>query len=243
VDTSTLKVSGRLPSGKDPETFAMDPDGEFLYVSNEDDNLVTVINIAKQKAVKEIPVGVEPEGVAVSPDGRWVISTSETTNMVHWIDRASLEIKDNTLVDPRPRSALFTADTQQLWVTSEIAGSLTIFDVATRQAVKKLSFKIPGVTQEKIQPVGIRVDKDRRYGYVALGPSNRVAVIDAQKLVVIDYLLVGQRVWNLEFSPDQKRLYTTNGVSNDISIIDLEKHKVLKSVAVGHYPWGLAVKP
>jgi YVTN family beta-propeller protein len=55
--------------------------------------------------------------------------------------------------------------------------------------------------------------------------------------------LVGQRVWNLAFSPDQKQLYTTNGISNDVSIINLVEQKVVKSVAVGRYPWGVAVKP
>ena len=77
---------------------------------------------------------------------------------------------------------------------------------------------------------------------MALGPANRVAVIDAQDLEVEDYLLVGQRVWQLAFSPDEKFLYTTNGVSNDISVIDVEDEKVVKSVAVGSFPWGVAVK-
>ena len=115
--------------------------------------------------------------------------------------------------------------------------------MASRRIVKKISFKIPGVSAEKIQPVGLKVDIQRRWAYVALGPANRVAIIDAKTFKVKDYLLVGQRVWNLAFSTDQKRLYTTNGVSNDISIIDLERHKVLKSVAVGRFPWGIAVKP
>jgi YVTN family beta-propeller protein len=78
---------------------------------------------------------------------------------------------------------------------------------------------------------------------VALGPANRIAVVNAQTFAVESYLLVGQRVWNLAFSPDQKRLYTTNGKSNDISIIDLEAQKVTKSVGVGTEPWGVAVKP
>jgi PQQ-dependent catabolism-associated beta-propeller protein len=163
--------------------------------------------------------------------------------MAHWIDRKTLTIVDNTLVDPRPRACAFTDDSQQLWVSSEIAGTVSVLDTATRQPVGKISFKIPGVTQEKIQPVGIRIDPDRRYAYIALGPSNRVAVVDAKTYQVIEYWLVGQRVWNLAFSPDHKRLYTTNGVSNDISIIDLEARKVVKSVAVGQYPWGVAVKP
>jgi len=125
LDTSTLKVVGKLPSGEDPETFALGPEGKHLFVSNEDDNQVTVIDIAAKKAVKVIPVGVEPEGIAASPDGAWVVSTSETTNMAHWIDRKTLNIVDNTLVDPRPRACAFTDDSQQLWVSLEIAGTVT----------------------------------------------------------------------------------------------------------------------
>ena len=67
-------------------------------------------------------------------------------------------------------------------------------------------------------------------------------MIDAQTFEVEDYLLVGQRVWQLAFSPDEAFLYSTNGVSNDISVIDVAGEKVLKSVPVGSYPWGVAVK-
>lgn len=163
--------------------------------------------------------------------------------MLHWIDTKSMAITDNTLVDPRPRAVNFTADSQQLWATSEMAGTLTVLDANTKQIVKNIHFEIPGVTNDKIQPVGVVIDKDRNRGYVALGPANRVAVVNAKTFEVERYLLVGQRVWNLAFSPDQKRLYTTNGISNDISIIDLDEQKVTKSVGVGLYPWGVAVKP
>jgi PQQ-dependent catabolism-associated beta-propeller protein len=243
INSETFLEEGQLPSGKDPETFALDPESQFAYVSNEDDSLVTAIDIEQRKAIKEIPVGVEPEGITVSPDGKWVASASEATNMVHWIDRKSLEVVDNTLVDPRPRALSFTADSQQLWVTSEMAGTVTVIDVATRKIIKQIKFAVTGVTDDKIQPVGVVIDGKRQWAYVALGPANRVAVINAQTLEAEKYLLVGQRVWNLAFSPDQKRLYTTNGISNDMSIIDLEAHKVTKSVGVGLYPWGVAVKP
>ena len=91
--------------------------------------------------------------------------------------------------------------------------------------------------------MGVVIDKERRHAYVALGPANRVAVINAQSFEVEKILLVGQRVWNLAFSPDQKRLYTTNGTSNDMSIIDLDSQTVTKSIGVGTYPWGVVVKP
>jgi PQQ-dependent catabolism-associated beta-propeller protein len=153
-----------------------------------------------------------------------------------------MEITDNVLVDQRPRAATFTADGAEVWVSSEIGGTVSVIDNATRAIKHKIGFEIPGVPAESIQPVGVAVTSDRSKAFVALGPANRVAVIDAQTFEVKDYLLVGQRVWQLAFSPDEKFLYTTNGVSNDISVIDVDAEKVTKSVAVGAYPWGVAVK-
>ncbi|WP_198245643.1 PQQ-dependent catabolism-associated beta-propeller protein [methane-oxidizing endosymbiont of Gigantopelta aegis] len=242
IDTQTLKPVGYLPSGEDPETFAINPAGDRLYVSNEDDSLVTVIDIKQAKAIKTIPVGVEPEPVAVSPDEKWVVSASEATNMVHWIKQETLTVEDNTLVDPRPRGLSFSADSQRLWVTSELGGTVTVLDTISHKKIKTIQFSIPGVSDDKIQPVGVIVDNTNQWALVALGPANRVALINAQSLEVEKYFLVGQRVWNLAFSPDQKKVYTTNGVSNDISIIDLDKMKVIRSIAVGRYPWGLVIK-
>jgi YVTN family beta-propeller protein len=55
------------------------------------------------------------------------------------------------------------------------------------------------------------------------------------------YLLVGQRVWQLVFTPDEKLLFTTNGNSNDVSVIDVPSLTVVKSMPVGMSPWGVAV--
>ena len=60
---------------------------------------------------------------------------------------------------------------------------------------------------------------------------------------VIKYLLVGQRVWQLAFTPDQKTLLSTNGVSNDVSFINVDKLKVEKSIKVGRFPWGVVISP
>ncbi len=66
-------------------------------------------------------------------------------------------------------------------------------------------------------------------------------MIDAATKQIEKYLLVGQRVWQLAFTPDGKFLYTTNGVSNDVSVIDVAALKVVKSIAVGSFPWGVAI--
>ncbi len=100
-----------------------------------------------------------------------------------------------------------------------------------------------GLRAEAIQPVGIQFTKDDSTAFVAMGPANRVAVIDTKTYKVRKYLLVGQRVWQMAFTPDQKYLLTTNGLSNDISVIDVASLDVVKSIPVGRLPWGVVVSP
>ena len=79
--------------------------------------------------------------------------------------------------------------------------------------------------------------------FVALGPANRVAVIDTATKEVKNYILVGQRPWHGEISPDGKKYYVANGLTNDLTVIDVESLKAEKSVPVGRLPWGVAIMP
>jgi PQQ-dependent catabolism-associated beta-propeller protein len=205
--------------------------------------MVTVIDLEKRASIAEISVGIEPEGLTVSPDAKILVCTSETTSMVHFIDTASHEIVGNLLVGSRPRFSTFKADGSELWVSSEIGGGVAIIDPATRQLKQRIGFEIPGLRSEAIQPVGINLTRDGKLGFVALGPANRVAVVDGLTHQVLKYLLVGQRVWHGAFTPDEKYLLVTNGVSNDVSIIDVASLKVIKSIQVGELPWGIAFGP
>ena len=74
-------------------------------------------------------------------------------------------------------------------------------------------------------------------------PATLTAGRDAIHQEVLDYLLVGARVWQLDLDKDEKHLYTTNGVSGDVSVIDVEDLKVIKSIKVGRYPWGVVIDP
>ena len=155
----------------------------------------------ERKALAQIPVGVEPEGMGVSPDGKIVVNTSETTNMAHFIDTDKREVVANVLVDARPRYAEWKSDGSEVWVSAE----------SRRHGERHRSGKAYGhgqdhilrawaFTREAIQPVGIRLHQGRQARLSsALGPANRVAVVNAVTHEVEKYLLVGQRVWQLAF--------------------------------------------
>ncbi len=57
IDAATQQVVDSLPSGPDPELFTQDAAGKILYVANENDNTVTIIDLEKR--------------ARVSPSSRW----------------------------------------------------------------------------------------------------------------------------------------------------------------------------
>ena len=243
IDPDTGALLHNLPSGEDPEQFALGPDGRKLFIANENNAATTVIDVETRKVLGQIDVGIEPEGMAVSPDASIAVTTSETTNMVHWIDTKTLQSNDATPVGQRPRYAKFSKDGKLLWVSSEVGGTVSIIDVASRKVIHTINFAIPALSKDRIQPVGIALSSDGRYAFVALGPADRVAVVDAKTYDVKDYLLVGRRVWQLAFTPEEDLLFTTNGVSGDVTAIDVAKLRPTHSIKVGRFPWGVVVRP
>lgn len=243
IDPVSGEILHDLPSGEDPEQFVLHPDGKHLYIANEDDAITTVVDVDSRTVVAQISVGIEPEGMAVSPDGKIVITTSETTNMAHWIDTETQTLFANTLVDSRPRDANFVKNGAELWVSAEIGGTVTVFSSADQTELAKIRFEIPGVLPELIQPVGFVLTKDEKTAFVALGPSNHVAVINAETYTVEDYILVGRRVWHMDFNGDQSQLFTTNGVSGDVTVIDVASRTAVQTIPVGRFPWGAAYRP
>jgi DNA-binding beta-propeller fold protein YncE len=101
----------------------------------------------------------------------------------------------------RPRYAEFKQDGAELWVSSEIGGTVSVIDPVMRALKNKITFDIRGMRREAIQPVGINITRDGKIAFVALGPANRIAVVDGTTHKIIKYLLVGQRVWHMALTP------------------------------------------
>jgi PQQ-dependent catabolism-associated beta-propeller protein len=243
MDPETGEILHDLPSGEDPEQFVLHPNNRHLYIANEDDAITTVVDTETREVIAQIDVGIEPEGMAVSPDGKIAITTSETTNMAHWIDTDTRELFANTLVDSRPRHAEFVKGGSELWVSSEIGGTITVFDVESQAEKGKIEFDVKGVHPDRVQPVGFEFSADEATAFVALGPSNHVAAVNPETYEVEDYILVGRRVWHMEFNADRSLLFTTNGVSGDVTVIDVESREPVKTIKVGRFPWGAAYRP
>ncbi|MEA3011101.1 MAG: hypothetical protein QOJ91_2793, partial [Sphingomonadales bacterium] len=137
----------------------------------------------------------------------------------------------------------FTPDGRQFWVSSEVRGTVTIFDTSTRARLGRIDFeqalKGERPPERKIQPVAIAFTRDGKRSFVALGRAKLVAEVDPATFGVRRTFEVGWRAWNLALSPDETRLYTANGLSGDMSVVDLVANRTLAAVKLGGKPWGI----
>ena len=200
------------------------------------------MDIAAARIVREVEVGAEPEGMAVSPDGRWIVCTSESASLAHFIDSRTGRLLASEMVGTRPREARFSPDGRTLWVSSEVRGNVTVFDMPSRHRRGVVDLDVEGAP-DTVQAVGISFSGDGARAYVALGRGNGVAEIDARSLRVVRWLQAGSRVWSVGLAEGEQRLYAANGLSGDASVVDLKSGRALATVKTGGKPWGVVVRP
>lgn len=89
ISTATGKITatiGLSPSNGLLQGLAVSPDGSLAYVTDAENNLLFVADLATQTQQAAFPVGMAPLGVAITPDGSaaWVLTTPglETVNVL-----------------------------------------------------------------------------------------------------------------------------------------------------------------
>ncbi len=237
-DIAQNKVVKVIQGGSDPENFAVSKDGKWIYVSNEDDEGVSFIDLTTGKlAPPGIKTGEEPEGVALTPDGKLVYSTSEGDGTVSVIDVTSRQLVKTFKVGRRPRNVVFMPDGVHAYVNAENDGSIGIIDMTKNEMTGTVTLGTPG----QVKPMGLALSEDGKKLYVTTGKGKSVMVVDTATNTVATSFEVGQRPWGIALAPDGKTLFTANGPSGDVSIVDVATNKVTKKVKATGGPWGIQV--
>jgi YVTN family beta-propeller protein len=252
IDGKTLEVIKTIPTARrprgiiaspDPELMAVDPKGGILYIANEDDSMVTVMDTQERRGEGRDPGRRRARRHGGEPG--FEIHGGDLREHEHGARHRQRDREAR-----RQRVGRYAAARGEVHPGRQ--GGLGLLG-GGRHRLGDRREHLEGhqedplrgawVRPELLQPVGMEFSKDGKYLFAALGPGNRVAVIDPKTYEVKQYILVGQRPWHLELSPDQSKLYVANGLTNDMTIVDIASLKAEKSVPVGRLPWGVAVIP
>jgi YVTN family beta-propeller protein len=75
-----------VPVGKRPYQVAVDPGSHTVYVTNDDDGTMSVIDASTRTVTATVPVGKHPGGVAVDPGTHTVYVPNYSDNTVSVIE-------------------------------------------------------------------------------------------------------------------------------------------------------------
>lgn len=236
IDLERLEFVKKLPSGSDPEEFAVSCSGRTLYISNEDVGTLTVLDVDAEQPTALVRVKQEPEGVALSPDGKFIYVTCETGGEIVVVDTALTKPVAEFTVGGRPRTVAFSSDGKRAYIPSETNAIVSVVDSAKHEVVRTISLPVGS------RPMGAALSDDGRTLYVSNGRAGTISVIDTEGEVT-HTISAGKRLWGIGLSPDGQRLYAADGPSDEVAVIDLNSGEPLARVSVGGSPWGIEIVP
>ena len=103
----------------------------LAYVTNADDNTVSVINPTDGSTVATISVGLQPYGIAATPDGTRVYAVNALSNTVSVIDTATNTVAATIPVGAFPKGIAILPDGTKAYVANHSGGTVSVIDLTT----------------------------------------------------------------------------------------------------------------
>ena len=205
IDAQQNTVTRTIEVGHSPNAPVLSPDGTRLYVCNQFDNDLSVIDLATAKEIARVPVVREPVAADITPDGRQLFvanlipfgraDVEYIASSISVIDTESFEVTQIPLLNGAEglRGLKVSPDGDYVFVSHILA-----------------RFQVPTTQLER--------------GWVATNGLSVIRVSD-QKLihtVLLDDINLGfPNPWAIDFSEDGNSLIVTSAGNHELSLIDL----------------------
>ena len=200
----------------------------LLYVSNSQDNYLSVIDRGSHQIIDTITVGDGPKGMAISERGDYLYVANYLSNSISIIETISNRLVDTIALNIGigPTELCIPPGTSTLYVTAKDSNAVIVIDTLTKSILKKID-----VGQG---PIGLASDPYGQYLYVANSYSNNISVIDTHNNELVNTIGVGGGPRYLDIY--QRYIVVSNGQSNSVNFIDSSSLKIMSTVFVPGRP-------
>ncbi|MBV9928991.1 MAG: beta-propeller fold lactonase family protein [Acidobacteria bacterium] len=236
---------GYIRDGDSPGSVYVNttPDDKLLFVSDENAEAVTVVNLQKARAegfkesaiVGRIPTGGAPIALTFSPDGRWLYTTSQIApENLKWPIECKPEGQDPAKAQPRfPQGAIIVVDVGR--AAADPANSV----VASVQA--------------GCSPVRLAISPDGSRAYVTARNSNALLAFNTAKFLAdtvnarVGTVPVGTSPVGVAVANGGRQVFVTNSnrfareqnVRQTLTVIDAARVSEGAAAVVGTVPAGI----
>lgn len=216
---------------------------ERVYVSNEDERTVSVIDPERGEVVATIEVGKRPRGMKLNRSGsRLYVAVSglpkcpPTTpdeeceklgrdlkaDGVAEVDTAARKLIRVLKAGSDPEQFDLSADGKRLFVANEDEATTTVVEIESGKVIARIPVGV--------EPEGVVVSPNGRWVLVTNESDNSISVIDTGALKVVNTIKVGQRPRDLAFTPDSRRAYVSGEFDASLYLITVPQGEPVERV-------------
>jgi len=235
-----------LSCGQEEEKSPVPKGTRTVYVINEDDNTVSVIDGVKNSVIATIPVGKWPHYIAIDPSGHYAYVTNGESNSVTVLNTTTNQVVSTIEgVCRDPQQIVIHPMGKFAYVPCYDTANVHVIDLIR----KRITATIP--VGENPQSIAISSDGERVYVVNLHGPQ--AMVIDTATNKVVAKFTTGEGACGIAISPDGQRLYLgghgtgmwmgKGEMNRDIRVIDARTFAQLFQIRCGIMPIGVKFSP
>jgi YVTN family beta-propeller protein len=175
IDPATNKVVGHVVGIEVGHGAAAAPDGSKIYVSNEANSTLDVVDSRTLRVTSRIPLSGHPNNISISHDGKRVyIAIREQNGVVDVVDTVALARVKSIPIKGAGHNTYVTPDGKYVVAGSVAGKSMTIIDQKTEEKVWDMVFDLG------VRPLAFEQNKDgsTKRIFVQLSEYNGFAVVD-----------------------------------------------------------------
>lgn len=228
---SPFSITAEVPVGTNPVNLTVLPNGKKIYVVNQGDSSVTVVDTTDNSVVATIinPLASSPVWAVPSADSSHVYVVNQGSSNVTVVDATNDFVVATLGVGSSPNFATFDTQNQRVIVTNPgagtSAGSISVINAdPTSPLFESVSNIAVGINPRSATALanGTRI-------YVANTGSHSISVVNSLSLTVSKTISLISSVTPADMTPspvsiasdaESQKVMTANRDSNDISIIN-----------------------
>ncbi len=252
IDPLTNQVVGEIDGIERAHGVAATRDGR-LYIANEADSTVDIVEVKKLMVVKKLPLSGHPNNIAITPDGRKVyVAIAQAPGAVEVIDTETNETTAVISVHGGVHNVYVTPDGKHAVAGMIGARNLTVIDTQTDMPVWTTYFDLG------IRPMAFEANLDgsTRRIYAQLSGFNGFGVVDFVTRKEVDRIAYpevlpdkrtpghgGNTAHGIGVTPDNRYLVANSSLNSSVYVYSLPDLTLVGGVEVGHSPNWVTVTP
>jgi YVTN family beta-propeller protein len=196
--------------------LALSRDGRTLFILNNSDDQLYVLDAVSGATVGHVPVGDHPYACKLSHDGRMLyvccLGGSEVVAVDVHIPQ-SPSVRDHVATGEHPNDLVLSLD-DRLYVSCANSDAVSVFDLRTQHPLETIKTTLTPRSPSGSTPVALSLTPDERTLYVANADNNDVCVVNVSRRGrsrVVGFIPTGWYPTAVLVTPDGKHVVIGSG--------------------------------